>query len=51
MSTFHTDQGSNHHSWVPNPMRVVAALKFIHDVFVEAQAMAHAANRRHPDFE
>ena len=50
MSIFHTD-GTSHHSWVPDPMRFVAALKFIHDVFVEAQVMAHEASRRHPNFE
>jgi len=50
MSIFHTDQTENS-SWVPHPMRFVAALKFIHEVFVEAQAMAHAASRRHPEFE
>jgi len=50
MSIFHTDETS-HHSWVPSPMRVVAALKFVHDVFVEAQAMAHEASRQHPDFQ
>ena len=51
MSIFHTGETSQPHSWVPNPMRVVAALKFVHDVFVEAQAMAHEASRRHPDFQ
>ena len=51
MSIFHTDRTSPPHSWVPNPMRVVTALKFIHEVFVEAQAMAHEAGRRHPDFQ
>ena len=51
MSIFHTDQTAPHHSWVPDPMRLVAALKFLHEVFIEAQAMAHAASRRHPDFE
>lgn len=50
MSIFQANQESAGHSWVPSPMRVVAALKFIHDVFVEAQAMAHEASRRHPDF-
>ena len=51
MSIFHTDQTENGHSWVPHPMRFVAAMRFIHEVFVEAQAMAHAASRRHPDSE
>jgi len=50
MSILQTERSPHHHSWVPDPMRFVAALKFIHDVFVEAQAMAHEASRRHPDF-
>jgi hypothetical protein len=34
-----------------DPRRVIAALKLVRDVFVEAQAMAREASRRHPYFE
>ena len=51
MSIFHADETARRHSWVPDPTRVIAALKFVHEVFVEAQAMAHEAGRRHPDFQ
>jgi hypothetical protein len=34
-----------------DPERVIAALKLVRDVFVEAQAMAHEASRRYPHFE
>jgi hypothetical protein len=34
-----------------DPERVIAALKLVRDVFVEAQAMANEASRRYPHFE
>jgi hypothetical protein len=55
MSASITDTNSSPHraTW-PLPGysgRLVAVVKFIHDVFVEAQAMAREASRQHPHSE
>jgi hypothetical protein len=39
-----------HRRWF-DPARIAAGLKFVRDVFVEAQAMAREAKRRYPYFE
>jgi hypothetical protein len=50
-TAIHTDRTRERRLRRFDPERVIAALKLVRDVFVEAQAMAHEASRRHPYFE
>jgi hypothetical protein len=43
----HDDHVSGSRSWVS----ISAAIRFVHEVLVEAWAMANAAKRHYPDFE
>jgi hypothetical protein len=51
LTAIHTDRTRDRRLRLFDPERVVAVLKLIRDVFVEARAMAHEASRRHPLFE